>query len=66
MRGMQALTGEVLDSAQTAALGAATDDPWARCVADFLAAKERRTDSTQTRLHYERTLQAFAAVVASD
>jgi integrase/recombinase XerD len=44
---------------------AAADDPWARCVADFLEAKARRSGSSQTRDHYRRTLQAFAAVCST-
>lgn len=57
-----ALEGEVLGPGATGrALRLAVDDPWARCVADFLEAKARRTGSAQTRLHYGATLRRFAA-----
>ncbi len=61
-----ALEGAVLSAgagqdASSRALWVAADDPWARCVADFLEAKARRTGSAQTRLHYAATLRRFAA-----
>ncbi len=57
-----ALTGAVLDSGALAwGTESATEDPWARCAAAFLEAKERKTGSAQTRQHYERILRAFAA-----
>ncbi len=61
-----ALEGEVLGPGATGqALRLAADDPWARCVADFLEAKARRTGSAQTRLHYAATLRRFAAACST-
>ncbi len=60
--GQRALTGDVLDGGALARGGeGVAEDPWARCAATFLEAKEKKTGSAQTRDHYERTLRAFAA-----
>ena len=56
-----ALAGDLLGDALAVGAAGPAEDPWARCVAAFLEAKERKTGSTQTRAHYERTLRAFAA-----